>query len=382
VKLVVSFNEISDTKQLLSKTEGLTFVIRSDADYATAYLKNNIKEYLSKKFNQAANVSLAENLDYKIKKTVHEAYRHWGRSVLDLVSGHIDYNQYGITNTDHQYLNVNLYDAAQLSRQVRENAGLLVQNMPEGKAGVPALYISLDEMIKGSEEDPREIAFSRLFSIKGDQAFGYVARPGKKTIEEQIQNILESMMAMKAQYKTKIPFVLLEDNVRQARMLNWVIERLEKGGIFDYGDLAGISTCFCCADDAEKALIMCKGKEVPVVAVIDFDSMKVDVVTPRDLLFDGFVVEIGGRTTRLPGVFMETEKVFKIPASRVLRFHEEVRNINTEFCESLETELNVSLSLSWFKVADAISFVTGQKPESAMKNVLKPKSGFSTASLL
>jgi len=42
----------------------------------------------------------------------------------------------------------------------------------------------------------------------------------------------------------------------------------------------------------------------------------------------------------------------------------------------------VSLSLSWFKVADAISFVTGQKPESAMKNVLKPKSGFSTASLL
>ena len=157
---------------------------------------------------------------------------------------------------------------------------------------------------------------------------------------------------------------------------------LFRSGIFDYGDLAGISTCFCCADDAEKALIMCKGKEVPVVAVIDFDSMKVDVVTPRDLLFDGFVVEIGGRTTRLPGVFMETEKVFKIPASRVLRFHEEVRNINTEFCESLETELNVSLSLSWFKVADAISFVTGQKPESAMKNVLKPKSVFSTASLL
>ena len=173
-----------------------------------------------------------------------------------------------------------------------------------------------------------------------------------------------------------MPIVLLEDNVRHAKMLNWVIERMERHNIFEHGDLAGISTCFCCAANEEREAIKYRGQTVPVTAVVDFKAAKIDVATPRDLMFDGFVVETPAGVGRLPGIFMDVAKLFKIKPSRADVFEKEVRKANVAFCESMEEKFETPIPLKWTVGAEAISHVTGYSLETSMARVMKGMRGY------
>jgi hypothetical protein len=352
---------------------GLTIVIRTDARHATASLKKNLVErfqgHPELAFGGAANQA-NDDISHRVEKVLHLAYQDWGHKVLTALADNLDYERYGLSQPEDKKINVHFYNAHELSKGVYEKAGQLVKKaQPEG--GGSAVLVSLDDLIEDSGENFSEIAFSRLFNVKGEQQGDYMARPGSRPIEEQLAALRERLQALKAEHGEKPAIVFLEDNVRHAKMLNWVIGKMEQAGIFEHGKLAGIATCFCCASAAERSAIKCKGEIVPVAAVVDYGDAKVDVTTPRDLLFDGFVVQLTEKTARLPAVFMDIEKLFKIEPGKKDEFREMVTEANIEFCERLQQEFGVAIPLAWFSVAEAVSQVTGLSPETPMIEVIK-----------
>lgn len=356
------------------KTPGLTVVIRTDARHATASLKKNIVQAMVDKADADRQPLLhdeATSLDAQVEKTLHMAYQDWGHTVLAALADCLDYDRYGLTEQQDKVVNVHFYNARHLSDAVYERAAELVKNtFPNGRGA--AEFVSLDDLIDTSGENVSEIAFSRLFNLHGDQQGEYMARPGTKALDEQLSDLRERLINLETAHNGEKPaIVFLEDNVRHAKMLNWVIGKMEDAGIFDHAKLAGIATCFCCASTDERNAIKCRGETVPVAPVVDYGDAKVDVVTPRDLLFDGFVVQIMDRTARLPAVFMDVEKLFKIQPEKKEEFRELVTEANIAFCERLEQEFGIRIPLGWFSVADAVSEVAGVDLKTPMIEVLK-----------
>jgi hypothetical protein len=356
------------------KTPGLTVVIRTDARHATASLKKNIVQAIVDKANAARRPlpqDDATSLDAQVEKTLHMAYQDWGHNVLSTLADCLDYQRYGLTKPEDQVVNVHFYNARLLSNAVYDRAAELIKKAFPNGGGVAEL-VSLDDLIEANGDNFSEIAFSRLFNLHGDQQGEYMARPGAKTLDEQLSDLRERLIKLETAHNGEKPaIVFLEDNVRHAKMLNWVIGKMEDAGIFDHGKLAGIATCFCCASADERKAIKCRGETVPVAPVVDYGDAKVDVVTPRDLLFDGFVVQIMDKTARLPAVFMDVEKLFKIRPEKKEEFRELVTEANIAFCERLEQEFGIRIPLGWFSVADAISEVAGVDPKTPMIDVLK-----------
>ncbi|MAM35057.1 MAG: hypothetical protein CMH28_08290 [Micavibrio sp.] len=342
---------------------GLTLVIRTDANHATRKLKKNLLRHMSsEKIKLPFDVATkrtddgAQLLCDYIKETIHDAYQVWGHEVLKALSEDLNYSKYGIEDPEDRYTNVHFYNARQLSDEALINAREMVKGT-HGKDATP-LMISLDDMITSEKYDLSEISFSRLFSLCGSQQYDYVARPGYKPIEDQMKDILERVKSDYEATGKKKPIVLIEDNVRHAKMLNWLVGQMNDAGIFEYADMAGISTCFCCADSEEQAKIKdVNGNSVPVEAVVNYTKKAVDVTTPRDLLFDGFVVQIEEDLGRLPGIFMDIESRFKIRPDKVEAFREKVRQANHHFCDTIENKFGVQVPLSWFAVAKPISHV-------------------------
>ncbi len=374
------FNEKA-SGQTGADVQDLTFLIRTDAGFATNGFRQQLISLLQQ--NAAAPVSgaLAINpptlgqssgvaLEADVRKSVHAAYEEWGHSVLDTIARHVNYDLYDI-NESIRRLSVEFHDSHSLAEQIANNADKFLAAQPDYKADVPVAFVSLDEMFHECRAPWGEVAFSRLFSLKGDQQFGYTARPGKRPIDDQVKNFSQSLKDMQDQYGGKIKFVLLEDNVRHAKMLNWVIDLMDKHGVFESGELACISTCFCSASQQERQAIMHNGRSIPMVAAVEFSAKNFEVSTPRDLFFDGYVVEVEGETTRLPGLFMDVEKLFKVYPDKVESFCEEIRGASMRFCERIEKEWNVSVPLSWFTGAKAIAHVTGADEDTPMLDVLK-----------
>jgi hypothetical protein len=158
-------------------------------------------------------------------------------------------------------------------------------------------------------------------------------------------------------------------------MLNWVIDLMEQKGIFEHAGLAGISTCFCCATPEERNAIRFDGKTVPLTSVVDYGGAIVDVVTPRDLLFDGRVVEYeeSGTTQigRLPGPFMDSAKLFKIKPDREADFERRVIKANILFCAKLEEKFGLEIPVQWFGAAPVIAATTGCDQNDRMIDVLR-----------
>lgn len=269
--------------------EGLTFALRTDAHHATGILKQNLLDH----FNAAADPAFG----IRLRQSVHEAYRVWGHSILKAMAADLDYGRYGLTDPRERFLNVHFYNARQLADDAVVKGEVLARR--NGKPA-PVFYISLDDMIEPKAPHHGEIAFSRLFSATGEQLPGFRARPGKKPLDQQLDDIHDLLKHFHDTQGQKLQIVLLEDNVRHAKMLNWVIDLMDRHRIFDHGDLAGISTCFCCASQAERDAIRHQGKTVPLTCVVDYKGAQIDVVTPRDLLFDGFVVETDDNTDAFP----------------------------------------------------------------------------------
>lgn len=357
-----------------AETEGLTFLIRTDAQYATGGFRQQLlraitDNKLAPVFKPQAESSLI-SLEATIKKSVHAAYQQWGESVLKSISDHVNYDLYEIDQGVRR-LNVQYHNARALGEKIVDNAEKFIKARPGYNDDVPTIYVSLDEMFQQCRAPWGEIAFSRLFSLKGDQQFGYTARPGKMQIDEQVKKLAADIKSLRNQYSEKLPIVLLEDNVRHAKMLNWVIDLMDQHDVFADADLACISTCFCSASPDERAAIVYKGQSIPLVAAIDINSKSFEVSTPRDLFFDGYVVEVDGETTRLPGLFMDVEKLFKVRPDHVAPFTAEVKKASLDFCDRIEQEWGVQVPLKWFTCAKAISAVTGQSLDTPMKDILQ-----------
>ncbi len=362
------FNERA-SGQTGTEAQDLTFLIRTDAGFATCGFRKNLMSYLEKSAAAPANGTSSE-IKAEIKKSVHAAYEEWGHSILGTIARHVNYDLYDI-NESVRRLSVEFHDSHSLAEEIAINAEKFLAGQPGHNPDAPVVFVSLDEMFHECRDQWSEVAFSRLFSLKGDQQFGYTARPGKQPIDDQVKAFAQSLKNMCDQHGEKIQFVLLEDNVRHAKMLNWVIDLMDKHGVFDNGDLACISTCFCSASQDERNAIVHNGKTIPLVAAVEFNAKNFEVSTPRDLFFDGYVVEVDGETTRLPGLFMDVEKLFKVYPDKVESFCEEVRSASMRFCERIEREWNVVAPVSWFTGAKAIAHVTGADETAPMLDVLK-----------
>lgn len=333
--LTLVFNDTAQNPPS-APAEELIFAVRTDAHHATRHIKKNLLSHLSSALGDTPE------LKERVKQTVHNAYRLWAHGVLGALADNLDYKAYGIGESSGKSLRIDIFDAPALSAATLERADALA-----GTDG-PALHVSLDSMIRPARAHAAEIGFSRLFSLRGDQQFNYVARPGAKPLDEQIENVRRKLEDLQAQNGgAPAAFVLLEDNVRHAKMMNWLLGKLEEGGVFRHGRLAGIATSFCCAPGEELSLIRHGGAPVPVSAVVNYGGARADVVTPRDLFFDGLVVETQNGTARMPGVLMDVEKRFKIAPGKAEAFCEKVVQANTDFCHALENAFNLKIPLAW-----------------------------------
>lgn len=346
---------------------GLTFALRTDANHATGALKANLLNH----FNSAANPAMKD----RVRHIVHQAYRKWGHSILKALATDLDYERYGLTQQQNQFLDAHFYNAKALADDAVAKGAALIKQSRGRKKNAPVFYVSLDDMIDPQTEYSGEIAFSRLFTHDGAKQLGYVARPGKPVLEDQLQAVHDIAKNYHKTHGQKLQIVLLEDNVRHAKMLNWVIDLMNKQGIFKHADLGGISTCFCCAPEEERDAIKFRGKTVPLTSVVDYGGAVVDVVTPRDLLFDGRVVEYGDETGpltgRLPGPFMDSASLFKINPEREAAFERRVIHANIKFCATLERKFGIDLPVSWFAASPVIAATTGCDPQDRMIDVLR-----------
>ncbi len=359
------FNELVKKRSPVPD-QGLTFAIRTDAAFATADLLANICDHINRQPDHPLNGKPDD-----VRQVLHDAYATWGHSVLETKARHLDYEKFGLKEPPERKLQIHFYNAHVLTRKAIDSALHIIQQSGAYPDDTTVLFISLDDMIQKQRDYWADVGFSRLFDLSGRTHAGYTGRPGMKDLQEQIQDAKKTLVELEQQYGRKIPIVLLEDNVRHAKMLNWVIDCLDQENMFDHGDLAAIGTCFCCAPEEEREKILYNGHAVPLGIVIDYEQHLVDVCTPRDLLLDGFVVDVHGHKTRLSGLFMDVAERFKIAPDHVDEFRDEVAAANIRFCETLEKELSVSIPAGWFRGSDAVAHVTGRPTDTPMAEIMR-----------
>ncbi len=361
------------------QAEGLTLAIRTDARHAVGSLKRNLVPHLESDMARAAFGAASQEVtgpltpDGLAKQLLHQQYQSWGRKVLGAFADCLDYSKYGITEPQQQRLAVHFYDARSLADDaVAKGAQFVQQRFGKNK---PPIFVSLDDMIEPRNgQSWGEVAFSRLFSADGKQQLDYVGRPGRPALDQQLDVLRQATQAMSGG-GSPVPIVLVEDNVRHAKMLNWVIDKMERGGVLQHGVPAAIATCFIMADAKERDGIRYQDKSVPVIASVDYGKAKVDVITPRDMFFDGLVVQTKqGGMGRLPGVFLDDETLvtrFKIRPEKTTEFRERVNDANVAFCAHVDGAIGKKMPVSWFTGSEPICQVTGAQPERPMVTLLQ-----------
>lgn len=343
-------------------------VIRTDARFSTKKIRHHLLEELSRR-DESKDVDAA-NLADKIKDVVHGAYAVWGETVIEALNDHAVYD-----TSDDLYETVpvpfHLYDARRLTQNV-----LAMAHDTQHKAGVVPTLVSLDDMITGEDENLQEVAFSRLFSMDGKTQYDYVPRPGYKSLAQQFEKLKTHIDKRRDNEGIdRVPLVLLEDNVRHAKMLNWLFQKMDEHGVLEHANVKEIVSCFCCASKQELSTIKSKGVVVPVNAYVEHKRAKVDVITPRDLFFDGFVIDADGERARLPGIFMDYASRFKVDPDKTEAFHKKIMNANMAFCDRVNDAFGVDLKIGWFAVSKGICHVTDAKPEDSMKGLLLRMAG-------
>ncbi len=319
----------------------LKCVIRTDADVATEFLRKNIV--------QATGLS-----QEKVSSIVNQNYERWGKQVVGLIGKNLDYDAYG-HHIKTRSLQVHFYRSAQSSECVVYNAMDLLKGDALAQDS-KYVMVSLDDMIRPEGNNSLDLAFSRKFDRNGKIELGYVARPGFEDLSVQIERIKNKVSELsQVSSGARVPLVFLEDNIRRSKMINWVVSELESAGVFEKAYLAGISTCFCSADVNERKKIQFEGKSVPIVTVAHYNHQSSDVMTPRDLFFDGLVVDIDGHVGRLPAIFMDLVARFKIAPDYQESFRSDVALANIDFCMNIQKEVGVHIPLSWMEHGETIS---------------------------
>jgi hypothetical protein len=378
-----------------TQQQPITFAIRTDASHASERLVQELSAFSGRDSSDVLEVVKAE-------------YGVWGYDTLQAFTDYIDYTKYGLEQ-DSGLINVQLHKRKDLSDAAIANAVKLTRPHLDRNAITP-LLITLDEMIDPELHFRAELAFSRLFDIASGKEKGFVQRPGKIPLDEQLAKIFEQvkkaylganhgaepisgsnvlserftshskadremrdiLRMADSNGNDKVPIVLLEDNVRRAKMLNWIIDKMDAAGIFQYATLAGISTCFCNATEEERANIKFNGRRVPIIPVIDYgQNLPIDITTTRDLMFDGFVIDINGELGRLPGIYMDVSERFKIAPKFADAFRHDVALANKGFCDRIEKEFGITPPIEWFDSGRAIAHVTGAPLSTPMAEVMR-----------
>jgi hypothetical protein len=368
-----------ETAKLRHQPNNFTLVIRDDTQHVMQPLKQLITDHLINKrmrargqFNEQASTKNKEPLlEAHVAFVVDKAYRLWMDKSLAALGRHLDLDKAGLAAGADNDLLVHLYDPQALSEEIIRKAEVQAETFDDGLGLTNPYFISLDDMIVVPEGRGGEISFSRLFSLCGKDYFDYVARPGHASITDQMTGVKADLKKRFEETGEKASIVLLEDNVRHARMLNWLENKMDEAGLFEHATLAGISTCFCSASPSELQDITHKGQSVPVAIGVNYRGVNADVQTPRDLMFDGFVVKIDGEKGRLPGIFMDVASRFSIQENLADEFKDDIKRINRSFCYHIKRELDVTVPLSWFISSDPVAHVTNMSPNTPMINVMK-----------
>lgn len=353
-----------------TQNDRLTLIIRTDAQFATRDIRT---AFASNAFGISARQS--PNLSTEcFGKILETTYAPWGTEVVNLWAATLDYERrYNISRSSPR---VHIHSADTLASNVIKKARDLRHNDPK------TLYLSLDEMIRkevfdssGTSGAFAEIGFSRLFSPDGKQ-LGYTGRPGREPLDDQILSLKALLAKMRGNDKERISIVLLEDNVRHARQLNFIIEKMREGGVFQHGRLALLATCLCVADPDERAKIQFEGCPLPLVVGADYKGSKVDVITTRDNFFDGLVVANKGGLGRCPSFMLGQKEIadsFKIQPEAVEQFRTGVIEANLRYCDDVETLSSVTLPVGSFTTGKTIASVLGLAPNSPMVDVLEKR---------
>lgn len=363
-------------------SDKLVLAIRTDARHALSALQRNIvahwqKPNIATAYQEtAASITAPVNPDEAARQILHQTYQTWGQRVLGTFARNLDYDQYGITDPAKQTLEVHFYNANALAQDaVTRGLRFVAERYGKDK---PALLVTLDDMIEPRHgQNWAEIAFSRLFTPDGKQQLDFVARPGRSPLPQQLDRVRQIVGSLAQQSGAAVPIVLVEDNVRHAKMLNWVVGNMDQAGVFEHGKPVAVATCFSMANERERAAIQYKGTQIPVVPSVDYGTAKVDVFTPRDLLFDGLVVQLNQeRNGRLPGVFLDESSLtsrFKIRPDKTADFLRDIRHANAVFCYTVEKLVGSDLPLKWFACAEPIAKVTGADPDRPMHVLMQTR---------
>lgn len=363
----------------LDKFDGITWIIRKDATPATKSVQNKIQEVF---IGAAKEETGKDSLKKAIEGLVNPIYTEWGHSILNVMAECINYKEY---NATEQRIRIHFYRANALAEAAIQKANDFLGDLTkQGQSpAVPALFISLDDMIDhdvfrqaDQANEFNEIGFSRLFNIKGEEE-RFVARPGRKSLKEQISDVHEHLKLIQERNQTndKVPIVLLEDNVRRPKTIQWIINQMEENSIFDHGQIACIATCFCVATTEDRERIKHGDKQIPIVVSADYKGIgAVDVITTRDLLHDGSVININEQLGRLPLTFMEIQQMaknLKLDPEKADYFAEKVKGINIKFCDDIKELTGLEVPLDWFTGGQTISKVLSLSPQTPMKEVIQ-----------
>lgn len=336
-------------------------VIRTDARFSTKFFQKQLSQHLISTDNTVDENAVRQD----VKETVHQAYASWGHAVVEAL-------KFGTSGTETDiddeldHTEYHLHDAQKLASLVVDNA----HEFDEVSVQDP-LLISLDDIISSLNPELDDIAFSRLFSMDGRTYYDYVARPGYDHLDRQFDAVRNSIEQRYEHSGQVVPLVLLEDNVRHARMLNWLFNKMADHGLLEKASVVGISSCFCCASEAEQEKIVSKGKIIPVKSVVEYNGASIDVITPRDLMFDGFVVDIDNKNTRLPGIFMDVKSRFNVEAEYEEEFLHKIIDANIEFCRTIEKKFGVAIPVEWFATAPAMCHVSGAEERTKMTDLME-----------
>tara|TARA_R110002124_G_scaffold129483_1_gene290927 strand:- start:227233 stop:228363 length:1131 start_codon:yes stop_codon:yes gene_type:complete len=362
-----------ETSRLRHQPNSFTLVIRDDTQHVTRPLKGLITNHINNnqlskcaRFNRQAKAG-GPSMEEHVSDVVENAYRSWMHKSLKSLGRYLDLDKSGLTSGADNDFYVHLYEPEALVGEILHKT-----EKPDDGLGLDnPYYISLDDMITVPEGRGGDISFSRLFSLCGKDYFDYVARPGHPSIADQMMRVRADLQTRFEQTGEMASIVLLEDNIRHARMLNWLENKMDEAGLFEYATLAGISTCFCSASPSELQDITHKGESVPVAIGVNYRGVNSDVQTPRDLMFDGFVVKINGEKGRLPGIFMDVASRFSVQEKFADEFKSDIRRINRSFCFEIKKALGVDVPLSWFISSEPVAHVTKMSPQTPMINIMK-----------
>ncbi len=363
-----------DGSTITVPSDRVTFVVRKDALFATnqtrlAYLENapDMKKVRSRIVNPDA---------LQMGEAIRKAYQKWGDAVIAAIIDNYDYSKFGFTHRAAGQAFVHFHNTPVLTKAVIQRAAAEI-----GERRAP-LYLSLDDLISkdlfresGAKGNFGEFGFSRLFSLEGEQK-DYVARPGKPSFDQQVASISRvANFTNTLGWTRKTPLILLEDNVRRAKMVLWAMERLQENGLYKWAEPCAIATCFAVASEEERAKIVYNDKTLPMVVGYDYKGGPVDVLTTRDHLFDGLVVDLGqGRTGRLPSFMLPDEKIpalFSIHPKKGMQFKERVLLASIDFCVEIQKAFGSLPSLACFTTGRTMAEVEKVELSRPMTQILQ-----------